>query len=109
MASKARLRKILADIRQLVREEKFEFTGHCLRKSLPDDDFTATDALTAILNGWIEREEWDDNLGLEKYVVYGYALGGRGIGLVTRFAVNESGMLVLIITAYEIFFEIDDE
>lgn len=91
-----------------MRAGAFRFTVHCLTESLPDEDFTATDAVNAILTGWIEREDFDDVLGLEKYVVYGYASDRRGLGVVTRFEIKDDGEQVLIITAYEIFFDHDD-
>lgn len=109
MTTKKKLKQVLAEMRRLVRDQRFEFTGHCIRKSLPDDGFTATDALTAILNGWIEREEYDLAEALEKYVIYGYALDQRGLGVVARFGENETGEIIVIITSYEILFEVEDE
>lgn len=92
-----------------MRAGDFRITVHCLTEELPDDNFTATDAVSAILTGWIDRDEYDEDLAMEKYVIYDYASDERGLGVVTRFEIKDDGRQVLIITAYEIFFDDDDD
>ncbi len=105
MTSKAQLKRVLAEIRRLVHDGRFLFTEHCIHESLADEFFSQSDALNALLSGWIEREEWDGIFNVEKYVIYGYALDNRSIAVVVRFDVDEQGKLLIVITAWEIFFE----
>jgi len=94
----------ISEIRKPVRDGQYVFTEHCLDKSLPDEDFEIEDALHSLLTGYINETLDHDPKGT-RYCVVGEAEDGRGLEVVCRFTEQNE---LLIITAYEVFFE-DEE
>ena len=87
---------VIQRMRDKINRGEFFFSEHSYDE-LKADYFTVRDAVSAIMNGRVERKLTHDFRGT-RYVIVGLATDGREIELVCRF--HESGNLI-IITAYE--------
>ena len=91
-------RSVLEQIRQLIRESRYEMTDHA-QEEIEDDGLLPCDVETAILTGEIAREDKGDLRGTV-YVIEGVGTDRyTPVGCACRF--NER-RIVLIITAYKI-------
>ncbi len=87
---------VIQRIRDKVNRGEFFFSEHSYDE-LKADYLTTKDAISAIMNGRVERKLTHDYRGT-RYVIVGFAADGREMELVCRF--HESRHLI-IITAYE--------
>lgn len=87
--------EILAQIRQSVREKRYQMTDHALEEA-DDDDLTLDDILDVLLNGDLDSTYTDDPRGT-RYVIRG-DVDEDEVDVVCRF--RHDGTLLIIITVY---------
>jgi hypothetical protein len=88
-------RRGIREIRERIRTENYELTGHA-EEEREDDDLSMADLQNAILSGKVVQVLTDDPRG-DRYVVQGKGQDGREIEVICRFLT--SGKL-RIITIY---------
>lgn len=91
-------RKILAQIRELVRLGRYDMTAHAVEE-MAEDHLDIIDIESAVMTGIISRIETDDPRG-NRYVMEGVAVDHvTPVGVVGRFSIETR---YLVITVYEI-------
>lgn len=91
-----------AEIRQLVRDDQFEFTSHILDK-ITTDYWDFDDVVESLLNGSIEKAENDDldeAVDGMKYTIVGHDCYGHVLATVGKIVQAEDGREYLVVTAY---------
>jgi hypothetical protein len=87
--------EIVARIRNVVREKRYQVTDHALEEA-DNDDLTLDDILNVLLNGELDSTYTDDPRGI-RYVIRG-DVGEDEVDVVCRF--RQDGTLLIIITVY---------
>ncbi len=87
--------KILARMRECVRQNRLVFSIHAIEE-MDADDLMKVDVENCILKGKIVARQWDDDFQQYKYLLDGETMGGEEFEIVAKLTPANT----LVITAY---------
>ena len=89
------------EIRELIREDRFELLSHVYDK-IATNYWTYEDVVMSVVTGSIqkaEKDELDEAVDGKKYKILGADCSGQAIETVGKIVADEEGRLYLVITA----------
>ena len=90
--------QVLAEMQAAAKSKRVYLTEHA-RDEMADDDLTFGDVIHCILTGEIIEQQFDEQRGEDKYVVYGDCLNEDEMAVVAKLTYN---LKVGVITVYRL-------